>query len=198
MIKRYLRPFLITIAFVGVVVMIFNLRPVSADNAATQKPTAKAKSVLELDVTINRQENARGYRKPYVAVWIADEKGFPYRTLSLWVMKQHPGPRWIPDLRQWDQADRLRELVDDTDLVDGISSATRPAGNYKISWDGLDDREQPVPPGKYILHVEAAREHGTYQIIKHPFVHSAQPFDTTLEGNVEIKSVKLHYVGTSN
>ena len=41
--------------------------------------------------------------------------------------------------------ERLRMLVDDK----------QPAGNYAISWDGLDDRGFPVPSGSYLYRIKA-------------------------------------------
>ncbi len=98
---------------------------------------------MELEITINRPEgSSRGYRRPYVAAWLTDKDGVPVRTLVLWVQKSQPGPRWIPDLRQWNREDRLRKLVDDRDLVDAVASPTRNAGEYKVIWDGKDDQGQ--------------------------------------------------------
>lgn len=41
--------------------------------------------------------------------------------------------------------------------------------------------------------IEAAREHGTYQITKMPITIGTTPFSKTLEGNIEIKSAKVEY-----
>lgn len=151
---------------------------------------------MELEITINRPEgSSRGYRRPYVAAWLTDKDGVPVRTLVLWVQKSQPGPRWIPDLRQWNREDRLRKLVDDRDLVDAVASPTRNAGEYKVTWDGKDDQGQVVPVGTYTLNVEAAREHGTYQIIKHKLELGKDEFEKSLDGNVEIKAVKVNYRG---
>ncbi|MCA9192777.1 MAG: DUF2271 domain-containing protein [Planctomycetales bacterium] len=155
--------------------------------------------LMELKLTIDRPASSRGgYRKPYVAIWIEDQDGYPIRTISLWVQKSGPGPRWIPDLRQWYKSDRLRQLVESTDLVDGISGATRNAGSYKVAWDGLDGSGAACKPGKYTLFVESAREHGTYQLIKFPFEHGDKAFSENLPGNTEIKDLQLNYLGTSN
>ena len=112
-------------------------------------------------------------------------------------MKDRPGPRWHPDLKQWYRSDRMRQLVEEKSLVDGMSSATRSPGKYKIAWDATDDAGVALPAGKYTFYVEAAREHGTYQLIKHPF-EIGKSMKETLKGNAEIKSVKLDYqVGTA-
>ncbi len=52
-----------------------------------------------------------------------------------------------------------------------------------------------MPVGTYTLNVEAAREHGTYQIIKHKLELGKDAFEKSLDGNVEIKAVKVNYRG---
>lgn len=167
-----------------------------ADEKSESKKVSEADARMILEIEINKPENSgRGYRRPYVAAWLVDKDGFPVRTLALWVQKTPPGPRWIPDLRQWNKDDRMRLLVDETNLVDAISGPTKSAGKYKVLWDGKDDLGQPLKEGKYTLQVEAAREHGTYQIIREPLELSAKAFEKTLEGNVEIKSVAVSFKG---
>ncbi|MFN5625729.1 MAG: DUF2271 domain-containing protein, partial [Planctomyces sp.] len=41
--------------------------------------------------------------------------------------------------------------------------------SIKVAWDGRDDKGDLLQSGKYTLYIEAAREHGTYQLMKHPF-----------------------------
>ena len=72
-----------------------------------------------------------------------------------------------------------------------ISSATRNAGKYKLLWDGLDDAGKEVPSGKYTLYIEAAREHGTYQVIKQDIDWKGKPGHFDIEGGVEITSASV-------
>lgn len=170
----------------------------AADEKSDEKKVSEADAAMIMEIEINRPENAgRGYRRPYVAAWLIDNDGFPVRTLALWVQKTPPGPRWIPDLRQWNRDDKMRQLVDDTNLVDAVSGPTKSAGKYKVLWDGKDDLGQPLKEGKYTLQVESAREHGTYQIIRESVELTSKPFEKTLEGNVEIKSVAVNFRGLS-
>jgi hypothetical protein len=108
-------------------------------------------------------------------------------------MTRQPGPRWHPDLKRWYKDDQVRRLADDTDLVDTVSRATRPPGKYTVSWDGKDDHGKPASPGTYTVFIEAAREHGTYQIIRKEVVIAEKPFSHELKGNVEIKSASIEY-----
>jgi thiamine biosynthesis lipoprotein len=137
--------------------------------------------------------NARRYRRPYVAVWIEDKEGRAARTLALWLMARQPGPRWHVDLKRWYREDQVRRQADHTSLIDTISRATRPPGKYTVAWDGKDDHGKPLTPGTYAVCIEAAREHGTYQLIRREVTIADKPFAEDLKGNVEIKSASIEY-----
>ena len=124
------------------------------------------------------------FRRPFVAVWIEDEDHKPVRRIALWYNK----PRWLPDLRSWYAAQRASEID-----VTSITGATRPAGNYSLVWDGKNDAGQFVNQGKYTVFVEAAREHGTYQLIKQEMNFDGKPKDQVLPGNEEIAAASLAY-----
>ncbi len=162
----------------------------NGDGETTEKQEAKAPAQAELTVEfeISKPEGSRRYARPYVAVWIEDKDGFPVKTLSLFLMQNQPGPRWYRDLRRWYSDDQLRKLVDDTDLITTVSKPTRNPGVYKVSWDGKDDSGKELGRGDYTLLIEAAREHGTYQLIKHQFELGGDAFKEALKGNVEISS----------
>ena len=129
-----------------------------------------------------------------MAVWLEDADGFPVRTAVLWMQTEQPGPRWHRDLLRWYRNDRVRKLADNTELIGVVSSATRGPGEYKAVFDGLDDNGKPLPPGEYTLFLEAAREHGTYQIIRHKLTLGKEPIgETKLKGNVEIKAASFEY-----
>ena len=111
--------------------------------------------------------------------------------MSLWVQTQGNGSRWHPDLKKWYQNDQVRKLVDDKDLVATVARPTRPPGQYEVIWDGKDDNGKPVVAGAYTIHIEAAREHGTYQIIRKTLPIADKPFSEELKGNEEIKSASV-------
>jgi hypothetical protein len=148
---------------------------------------------LLVQLEIAEQPSGGRYHRPYVAVWVEDTDGVPVRTLSLWVQNTGRGPRWIPDLRRWFRGERLRQLVDGGDLVATVSSATRMPGAYKLVWNGKDDQNKPVRQGRYTLCIEAAREHGTYQILRKDVTVGPKPLRAQLGGNVEIKSASVDY-----
>jgi thiamine biosynthesis lipoprotein ApbE len=179
--------------------LALNNTPVAADPLPRDsKPAAESAWGDKFEMRVNFETSspdgdARRYRRPYVAVWVEDKDGLTVRTLALWLMTRQPGPRWHPDLKRWYKDDQVRRLADDTDLVDTVSRATRPPGKYTVSWDGKDDHGKPASPGTYTVFIEAAREHGTYQIIRKEVVIAEKPFSHELKGNVEIKSASIEY-----
>jgi thiamine biosynthesis lipoprotein ApbE len=175
-------------------------RPLTAPAAPAQDPKAAPGGSwgdayeLLVNFEISGPEgNARRYRRPYVAVWVEDKDGRAVRTLALWLMARQPGPRWHPDLKRWYRDDQARRQTDDTSLIDTISRPTRPPGKYTVAWDGKDDRGKPLPAGTHTICIEAAREHGTYQIIRKDVTVADRPFSEDLKGNVEIKSASIEY-----
>jgi hypothetical protein len=168
-------------------------KPGTARTAETPPPWNPDFELL-VNFEINRPDgDGQRFRRPYVAVWIEDKDGLPVRTLILWAQAGGPGPRWIPDLRRWYRGDQARRLVDDTDLVVTIARPTRMPGKYQVVWDGRDDLGQQLGAGQYTVSIEAAREHGTYQIIRKVVTLANEPLAEELKGNVEIKSASLAY-----
>lgn len=148
----------------------------------------------EMEVQLEIAAQAGGFaRRPYVAVWIEDKDGVPVKTLALWVQNTGRGPRWIPDLRRWYRGERLRQLADGGNLVATVSAATRMPGTYKLLWNGRDDQGKPVTQGTYVVCVEAAREHGTYQLLRKEIIASRQALRAELGSNVEIRSATVDY-----
>lgn len=163
----------------------------------TASPAAKAAAStphgFQLEFEIAKSTEGGRYRRPYVAAWVEDKDGFPVKTLSLFLMENNPGPRWHRDLRRWYASDQVRLLVDSSKLIGTVSKPTRNPGVYKVAWDGTDDHGKAIADGEYTLYIEAAREHGTYQLMKHPFSLGKKDFDEKLKGNVEIKEASFRY-----
>ncbi|MEO7531825.1 MAG: DUF2271 domain-containing protein, partial [Sediminibacterium sp.] len=129
-------------------------------------------------------------KRPYVAVWIEDKDKAPVRTVSLWFQKD----RWLHDLRAWYAANGTQFTGEaNKENISSISSATRSAGKYAVKWDGKDDKGNYVKPGNYTIYIEAAREHGTYQIISQDMNFTGKAKQITLTGNVEVASASLDY-----
>lgn len=147
---------------------------------------APAPKKMTVQFELARADSGR-YRRPYVAVWLEDADHFPVRTIALWYER----PRWLPDLKAWSRADRLRHMAEGTEIAATIASATRPPGKYAVEWDGKDQAGKPVKPGKYTLFLEAAREHGTYQLMRQDIDLAAGPAQFKLGPNPEIAGATI-------
>ena len=128
------------------------------------------------------------FRRPFVAVWVEDAKKNTVRTLALWYNK----PRWLPDLKEWYRKNNNNYNGGAQDMS-AISSATRPAGSYTLKWDGKDDKGKYVNEGTYTIFIEAAREHGTYQIMKQEINCKKKPEHFEIPGNIEVNNASVEY-----
>ena len=147
-------------------------------------------TAFELNITfqIARIDEWRA-RPPYVAVWIEDAKKYPVRMIALWYRK----PRYLDEMRAWYRQERIRSSAEGTELPASVTGATRSAGVYTLKWDGKDNLGRYVPAGKYSVLIEAAREHGTYQLIRRELDFNGTPQQVHLPGNAEISSAALDY-----
>ena len=143
---------------------------------------------LAVDFQIAQPGGGR-YHRPYVAIWVEDSSGKAVRTLSLWVNNSGRGPRYIRELRRWISS----ESAGASNLISTVSSATRLPGKYSVTWNGRDDAGRPVEQGKYRLLIEAAREHGSYQLIQQDLTLTTTPKAIDLEGNEEIAGARVEY-----
>jgi FAD:protein FMN transferase len=148
---------------------------------------------LLINLEVNMQVGLNNYKRPYLAAWVEDENHAPVRTISVWRGEQ----RYLRELKSWylKYGDLYKS---DANFGATITSATRPAGKYTLKWDGNDDQGKPVKPGKYIIKIEVAREHGTYQIMRQELDCNDQPKVVNLTGNIEISSASLDYRKTTN
>ena len=144
----------------------------------------------QLTVSIDLARPGMMAKRPYVAVWIEDKDRFPVRTVALWYDGKS---RYLPELRAWSRADRLRSMAEGSQIVDAVTSATRQAGKYTVQWDGKDNAGKAVRPGTYTVFIEAAREHGSYQLIKQDMDFSGTPAHVALPGGTEISAASLDY-----
>lgn len=102
---------------------------------------------------------AANYRKPYVLVWVTDADKNLIKTLVIQgTKKEYQEDNYV----WWRRYGRKQP-----GLLDAIGKPTRPPGRYIVGWDGLDANGKRAPQGHYLIHIEAAREHGghTYQVI---------------------------------
>ncbi|TDR42535.1 thiamine biosynthesis lipoprotein [Tahibacter aquaticus] len=152
----------------------------SADTRS--EPAWPAGFSFTLDYEIPRID-AADYTRPYLAIWIAAADG----TALSQLLVLGDNTRWLQLLPQWwRRHGRANEAS-----LSGIARATRKAGRYSLDWNGRDDQGRALPAGNYVVHIEAAREHGAHETLQLPFTLSNVPFQATRQGQSEIGRVSL-------
>lgn len=150
------------------------------DAAADSTPLASVLIDYEIPAIV-----ADRYRKPYLAVWIEHEDGRAVRQLHVLGDRS----RWLSELPRWWR----RYGRNDPAGALGIARPTRAPGHYTLAWDGRDDRGEPMPAGRYVLRVEAAREHGGHEDIALPFPLGGVTAPLQHQGQTEIGRLVLRY-----
>ena len=125
------------------------------------------------------------YRRPYVAVWITDTDKNPVRQLLV----HGESLRWLREIPLWWRRYGRR----DETMIDGLARATPLPGQHMLVWDGRDDRGKKIKKGNYILHIEAAREHGERELVTLPFTLSGSTFNTAAKGKTELGTVSINF-----
>ena len=159
----------------------------TSDRVSVEKDRAANDFELIVNLEINLQKETF-VKRPYVAVWIEDSSHAPVRTIGLW----HERDKYLPELKSWYLKYRGLYATDKA-FLGSVSGATRSAGKYSLKWDGKDDKGNAVAPGLYTIKIEAAREHGTYQLMRQVLNWNGTPQKFNLPGNVEIASLSLDY-----
>ena len=134
-------------------------------------------------VTIPRLPVAE-YHRPYVAVWLELSRGGLPRTLAVWydVRKggKEPGTKWLAELRSWwRKSGRTLKLP-----ADGVSGATQAPGEHVLTLP------PHLPPGAYVLNVEAARETGGRELVTVPLTMPVSTSGST-SGTSELGAVTI-------
>lgn len=142
-------------------------------------------ATLQVDFTFTPSGGGR-VRNPYIAVWIEDAQGSLVRTVSLWYREREA--KYLRELTRWMSVDGSDETLET------VSDATKVAGSYSVVWDGTDRTGARVAAGDYVLCVEAAREHGPYEIVTGTLTLGADPFTVDLGADEELTAVAAQYV----
>ncbi len=126
------------------------------------------------------------YARPYVAVWVEDSSRKSVKTIELWVGKDE----WLKDLRSW-----WRKVGRyDRELVDAVTSATRPAGQYRFVWDGKSDSGEKLEQGEYTIHIEVVREHGGRNYLRQKVILGSENVSYQLKPTEETGEITLDYL----
>jgi len=127
--------------------------------------------------------NSAEYRKPYVALWVANQQGKVVKNLLILGQSE----RWMQENRSWWRVQGRKA----PSLLDGFARPTRRPGEYRISWNGRNDFGQKLPTGQYKLLAEVAREHGRHEKIVIPFKLDERPLSLSKKGTEEIGLLTL-------
>ena len=167
--------------------------PVTSVYAAEQvgRPEHELTVTVELAQGLQSKGGAR-VERPFVGIWIEDMDKFPVRTLT--VLYKANEARFLAELRAWYRGDRLRAIAEGNDIIGSVSSPTRSPGRYTFKWDMKDQQGQLVKPGTYTVCIEAAREHGTYQLMRQAVDFSGTDRQVAVPINgIEITAASLDY-----
>jgi thiamine biosynthesis lipoprotein len=137
---------------------------------------------MSIHLTLKTVEMPR-VRRPYVALWAQDANGKLVRNIEAWANKQ----KYFPDLDAWWKING-RDYA-----VSSITRPTRDPGKYRLVWNGLDDRGQPVPPGTYQIVLETNREHGSHYQRSASILCGPKPSSASLPETPEFETVAIGY-----
>jgi hypothetical protein len=99
------------------------------------------------------------------------------------------GARWLNEMRQWwsDSGSNIKTFP-----IDGVSSASRAAGEHELTFSNGKAPLNNLAPGNYRLMVEVGREHGGLESVAIPFGWPAKNVQTlTASGKTELGAVAL-------
>ncbi|MES2580364.1 MAG: DUF2271 domain-containing protein [Pseudomonadota bacterium] len=129
---------------------------------------------INLKVTLP-QINSAEYHRPYVAIWIEKPDQTVEKNLAVWYSqkktdKGEQSDKWLKDLRQWWRKSGRDQAMP----LDGVTGATRPVGEQKLSFVEGKSPLGNLPAGQYNVVVESAREKGGRELVRVPFTWPVQ------------------------
>jgi hypothetical protein len=128
------------------------------------------------------------YHRPYVAIWIEAPDQTIAANLAVWYQLRGAHTKWLPDLRQWWRRGGRDLKVP----IDGLTGATRPAGQHLLKFDAAAAPLAKLAPGNYALVVEAVREVGGREAVRMPFEWPIKAAKReTAQGTKELGAVAL-------
>ncbi|MEW9900950.1 DUF2271 domain-containing protein [Chitinivorax sp. PXF-14] len=157
--------------------------PLLAADTGAPAPSWPAGFAAIIDYEIP-QLDADTYKSPYLAIWITDANRNLVRTLLLLGNQA----KYLDSNYVW-----WRRYGRKMGGLDGMTRPTRAPGRYSAAWDGLDDAGQRAPQGRYLVHVEASREHGGHSYEMFELDVGARAFAQDYPAKDEIGTLQLRY-----
>jgi len=143
---------------------------------------ASAKMTISFTFAMGGDQGGGPARNPYVAVWIEDTGEEMVNTLAVWHLQQNE--RWLHELKRWYTVSGGYEVN---------TGPTRVAGDYTVIWDGTGREGGKVSEGRYFVCIEAAREHGPYELIREPVTIGTTAVTKDLLPSGELTKASLSY-----
>jgi thiamine biosynthesis lipoprotein len=125
-------------------------------------------------------------KHPFVVIWVTDADKALVKTLMVSATKKN----WIDNVYVWWR----RYGRQDPAQFDANLKPTRPPGKYTVEWDGADAAGKRVPQGQYVIHIEAAREHGGHAYQEIPVALGAKPLSAGEPGKDELGAAQVKYL----
>ncbi len=164
-----------------------------ATTAAAQPPAGDAlPASAQLQVNFTYSASGDRVRNPYIAVWVETVDGEMVNTVSLWLRRNKS--RYLDHLKRWYNAEAALLDAGGVNNLDALAGASRPAGDYQVVWDCTGIDGERVAAGDYVVCIEAAREHGPYELITGQVTLGNQAFDEALEDNGELSNASVVFV----
>jgi thiamine biosynthesis lipoprotein len=161
-------------------------RPIQIAETVTPNGLLAWPQGFAVDVAYEIPAGTDGRReRPYVTIWIANEKNDLVRTLAFFAGKRR---YFDSNYVFWRRNGAANQAI-----INSITRPTRGPGRYTLTWDGLDDHGAPVPQGKYLLFVEASREHGNHILQRIELNIGSAEFTAEATGNGELSRTKVVY-----
>jgi thiamine biosynthesis lipoprotein len=161
------------------------LRSATSGWARCQAP-APLPAGFQVEVTyVLPRIDAANYKKPFVIVWVTDAEKNPIKTLLIQGTKKD----WQEDNYVWWRRYGRKQ----PGVVEAMGKPTRPPGKYTVGWDGTDASGKRVPQGQYLIHIEAAREHGGHAYQTIPVTLGAAPASAAAPAKDELGAAQARY-----
>lgn len=161
-------------------------RGTAAETPAATQPSGAWPAGYQVRIGINLKtptDDARP-KRPYVAVWVEDERGHNVRNVAFWAREE----RYFSDMTAFWKA-----INSNYETARALISATRLPGQYSVTWDGKDNAGNPVPQGKYRVRIEVSREHGEHVRPSIGLQCGASPTTLALKATVETEASEITY-----
>jgi len=157
-----------------------------SSSPALQSGTALPTSaMLSVSFTFAAASSGGPLRNPYIAVWVENASGELVKTVALWHEDHGGQDRWLSEMKAFSALG-----AGDAQTV---SSATRQPGTYSVQWDGSTLQGARATAAPYQLFIEAAREHGPYELLQQEVSLGSKAATFTMTPSGELTEASAKY-----